>query len=133
MLGRASLKLRIEPDIDAVGAVIELEVAEKGCVRPDVVYVEQLAPPVMANDDIGREPKLLQVCRRMGNDVSTPERRIEFARRDMNLCRRTRRFGYGTTRTPSIRFAFGSLMNTTSCFFVLTRCRTICRYWPGKF
>ena len=54
---------------------------------------EQLAPPVMANDDIGREPKLLQVCRRMGNDVSTPERRIEFARRDMNLCRRTRRFG----------------------------------------
>ena len=40
---------------------------------------------------------------------------------------------YGTVRTPGIRLPFGSVMNTTSCCFDATRCRTMCRYCPGKF
>src|SRR5580698_8382158 len=36
-------------------------------------------------------------------------------------------------RTPGMLFLFGSEMNMTSLAGSVTRCRSRCRYWPGKF
>ena len=52
-------KLRIEPDVDAIGTVVELEVAEKRRIRPDIAHIEQFPPAMMSDDDVRSKPKLL--------------------------------------------------------------------------
>jgi hypothetical protein len=59
MFGRMRRKLRVEPDIDAIGAVVELELAEKRRIRPDIAHVEQFPPAMMSDDDVRSKPKLL--------------------------------------------------------------------------
>ena len=94
-------EFRIEPDIDAVDAIEELEIAEQRRVGPDIADVQQLAPAVMADDDVRLEAELLQIGGRMRDDVGASHRPIQFARGDMRLSGgRAVGLGYGTVRTP---------------------------------
>jgi acetylornithine/succinyldiaminopimelate/putrescine aminotransferase len=54
-------KLRIESDIRRVGLIVELHVAEDRHARPYIRQIQQLAPTVVADDDVGRVAKLLEI------------------------------------------------------------------------
>ena len=126
-------EFRIEPDIDAVDAIVEFQIAEQRRVGPDVADVEQFAPAVVADDDVRLEAELLQIGRVCA--TISARRTAASSSRAATCASAAAPFGfaYGTVRTPGIRLAFGSVMNTTSCCLDATRWRTRCRYWPGKF
>ena len=80
-------ELRIEPDIDAIDAIVEFQIAEQRRLRPDIADVEQFAPAVMADDDVRLESELLQIAGRPRHGVRAPHRRVQLPRGDVRLRR----------------------------------------------
>ena len=85
----------IEIDIDAAGAIVELEITEQRHIGPHITDVEQFAPAMMTDDDVRIETELLEIRSGAGDDVGTPHRGIEFARCDMRIRRRSVRLWIG--------------------------------------
>ncbi len=73
-------ELRVEPDILVLQVVIELVIAEQRRARPHIGQVQQFAPAVMADDDVGLEAKALHLPRGMRDRIGPCHRLLEVPR-----------------------------------------------------
>ena len=83
VLGGIDREFRVVADILAVRRVVELEIAEDRCCGPDIGQVEQLAPAVMADDDVGREAERAQVGGDGGDQFGAVCGEVELAAVDV--------------------------------------------------
>ena len=84
-------KLGVEPYVTIGCLIEELEVSENWDVRPHIADVKQLAPAVVADDDVRRESQSLQAGGRGSDHFGAPHTQFEFTNRPVGALSRSRR------------------------------------------
>jgi len=80
VVGGIGRELRVEADIVAGDVVVELVVSQQRSRGPNVAQVQQLAPAVMADDDLRLEPERLELSGDLGNGLGAGDGLLEVAR-----------------------------------------------------
>jgi len=84
---RIAGKFRIEADIESRFIIIIFKIPKQRRLRPNILHVQQLAPAVMADDDIRYVAQPAQAARGILDALRTHHRNLEFLRVAMGVLR----------------------------------------------